>query len=64
MLTMSGSPVRDDRVLFVERSNELVVSGKVKAVKAGAVAKASANSAFWQLHSGRTYQVFQQFIST
>ena len=37
---------RDHHVLFVERANELAVSGKAKGVKPGAVAKASANSAF------------------
>ena len=34
-----------DGVLFVERANELVVTGKVKAVMAGAEAKASLNRA-------------------
>ena len=37
--------MRGDCVLFVERANELAVYGKAKAVSAGAVAKASANSA-------------------
>ena len=36
----------DDQVLFVERANELAVSGKAKGFLPGAVAKASANSAY------------------
>ena len=35
----------DDHVLFVERANELAVSGKAKGFITGAVAKGSANSA-------------------
>ena len=38
--------MRGDCVLFVERANELAVCGKAKGVIPGAIAKASANSAF------------------
>jgi len=48
MLTKSrrSDVLRTDGVLFVERANELAVYGKAKGVISGAVAKASANSAF------------------
>lgn len=45
-ICVERSEMRGDRVLFVERANELAVCGKAKAVIAGAVAKASVNSAF------------------
>ncbi len=39
-----------DRVLFVERTNDLVVCGEVKEVISGAEAKASLNRALSHVH--------------
>ena len=53
MLMKSGSfksNLFSDRVLFVERTNDLVVCGEVKEETSGAEAKASLNRAISHVH--------------
>ena len=46
MPTSTESPLKDDRVLFVERSGELIFAARLRAMRSGAEAKASLNRAY------------------
>ena len=46
MPTSTESPLKDDRVLFVERSGELIFAARLSNWSYGAVARASLNRAY------------------
>ncbi len=46
MPTSTESPLKDDRVLFVERSGELIFASEVKEWSTGAAARASLKRAY------------------